>query len=235
MRKKKRKNGLLIVVILLTGLFGVWTLFQRLKKRPSGKRQKRSSNQAEIERNSRAILSVVQPTKYSKYGPWIVAMARHESGNFTSELFEKNLNAFGMGIPKKRKFLGQPSTLIVEGQPMAKYNSIQQSTLDLLELFKFNNFPTNLKSVNQFAGELKADGYYTDTVSNYSRALRSFLPRDQWNLPDVKVSQANLQYKPPQATAIKAISTIDMPSLYNARSVNVFQKSSLGKLDCDVV
>lgn len=140
-----------------------------------------------------------------------------------------------MGIPSKRKFLGKPSTLIVEGQPMAKYNSIQQSTLDLLELFKYNNFPTNLKSVNQFAGELKADGYYTDTVSNYSRALRSFLPRDQWELPDLKVSQANLQYKPPQATEIRALQRLDLPSLYNARSVNVLQKSSLGKLDCDVL
>ena len=160
-------------------------------------------------------------------------MARHESGNYSSELFDKNLNAFGMGVPSKRRFLGQPSALIVEGQPMAKYNSIEQSAADLLELFKFNRFPTDLKSVTQFAGELKADGYYTDSVENYTRALKRFLPREKWSIASAPVRAQNIIAP---VRDIDSVPRKEMENIFStpAPPVNIFSSNpTLSSPDCE--
>jgi len=90
-----------------------------------------------------------------------------------------------MGIPKRRKFVGVASDLIVEGKPMAKYNSIEQSTDDLMELFKYNNFPTNIKTVDRFAMELKKDGYFGAPLAQYQRGLKSFIRKDEYSLESV--------------------------------------------------
>lgn len=219
MRKQKNsKTYLVIVGLLLSGVLIAWRAFRGGQAKE--KKATKEPNPLVTGLMITQIKSALQRSKYLKYSDWIIAMARHESGSFTSILFEKNRNAFGMGIPSKRTFLGKPSDLIVEGQPMAKYESIKQSTEDFLELLKYNNFPTNLTSVRQFAQELKNDGYYTDSVDNYTAGLERWLTPSEY-----KLQRANVNSRKFSSQRSRAPEFNPLPSnLYGKRKKGIKRK-----------
>jgi uncharacterized FlgJ-related protein len=129
----------------------------------------------------------------------VVAQARFESADYTSNVFQKNLNTSGM------KYIGQPlasrGTLApmsersascrrgescVNSDYYAKFSSIADSVKDKIErnysLTIRGVTPDQLKkasSPEEFAQLLKQRGYYGDTVQNYSRGLKSKLLRIQ--------------------------------------------------------
>lgn len=113
----------------------------------------------------------------------IVAQAKHETGNFTSNVFKTCNNAFGY------KHVGQKLSLGPCGNPpanegaarYAKYQSVSDSTKEICQWIKRRQstgvFPANLASITspaQYAQLLKAGGYYGDTVTNYTNALIKF-------------------------------------------------------------
>lgn len=117
-------------------------------------------------------------SKYARYAKWIEAMARHESGNYTSRLAKESNNIFGMGFPYSRTASNDGMTEYkIEGQYMSNYKNIDQAIQDLLLWFDYNNFPTNLSSVDEFSDKLREKGYYTDSVSNYTNSLKSWTPK----------------------------------------------------------
>lgn len=122
----------------------------------------------------------------------IVAQARLESANYTSNVFKKNNNLFGM------KFIGQK--LATKGSPApvnertknpndninfyAKYSSPEDSAKDLitrlLNITRNGVTPTMLKNVTtpeQYATLQKKRGYFGGKVEDYARNLRSILKR----------------------------------------------------------
>jgi uncharacterized FlgJ-related protein len=119
---------------------------------------------------------VIEGTDYAELVPYMKAQAIHESKNYTSGLFKANNNAFGMGRPKKRKTLdNRKGNYIVEGQVMANFDSPTDSAKDLLLWFDYNRFPKSVNSLEQYVTNLKGLGYFTDTVTNYYKALKKYV------------------------------------------------------------
>lgn len=122
----------------------------------------------------------------------VVAQARHETGNYTSNVFKKNNNLFGM------KFVGQP--LATRGTPApksewgcggtcnsdfySKYASVSDSVQDLINRnlkitrkgVTFQQL-VNAKDSTEYANLLKQRGYYGATVALYDRGLKSALTK----------------------------------------------------------
>jgi uncharacterized FlgJ-related protein len=120
----------------------------------------------------------------------VVAQARHETGNYTSNVFKKNNNLFGM------KFVGQP--LATRGTPApksewgcggtcnsdfySKYASVSDSVQDLINRnlkitrrgVTFEQLK-NAKDSTEYATLLKQRGYYGATIPIYDRGLKSAL------------------------------------------------------------
>jgi flagellum-specific peptidoglycan hydrolase FlgJ len=102
----------------------------------------------------------------------LVAQSRHETGNYKSRLARLANNMFGMQKPR-RSHTRAIGTAWAEGRPnYAKYGSIEDSTLDVLDLLKRRNCPFNFKTTYEYAKWLKSKGYYEDSLENYSRALK---------------------------------------------------------------
>ncbi len=124
----------------------------------------------------------------------IVAQARFESADYSSNVFQKNLNTSGM------KFIGQP--LATRGTPApaneqrcgggcdsdyyAKFRSVEDSAKDkisrLYNITMRGVTPQQLKNVqnaDEFANLLKKRGYYGAPESQYAAGLRAKLLRVQ--------------------------------------------------------
>lgn len=110
----------------------------------------------------------------------MVAQAAHETGNFTSRFFKEYNNAFGYSYAGSKYQLG-PGPLADNQQPIARYASVQDSTLEIVAWIKRRQqegkFPSDLSAItspDQYAGLLKAAGYYGDTLANYAAGLKRY-------------------------------------------------------------
>jgi hypothetical protein len=93
-----------------------------------------------------------------------------ETANFTSAVYKRNNNAFGMkpAVIRFTVSLGD-----VDGDGYANYKNLAQSVADLLLWFKFAGLtvPDNLP---RYAKELKARAYYGIPEETYLQALQSW-------------------------------------------------------------
>jgi hypothetical protein len=110
----------------------------------------------------------------------IVAQARFESADYTSNVFKQNNNTSGI------KFVGQPNavqgTLSPEGNYYAKFNTIQDAINDkigrIYNLTMKGVTPQQLKDSTDaidFANKLKQRGYFGSSASEYASGLKSKL------------------------------------------------------------
>ena len=114
---------------------------------------------------------------------FIVAQARHETGNYTSRFFTVGKNAFGYSyVPNAKWQLDLGGPLADNGIPIAQYASVQNSVHELTDWIKRRQtehiFPGNLEMIGtpqQYAQLLKNAGYYQDSLANYSAALVRWL------------------------------------------------------------
>jgi uncharacterized FlgJ-related protein len=110
---------------------------------------------------------------------FIVAQARHETGNYTSSFFTTGKNAFGYSYVAGAKWqMSTPGTNADNGLPVAQYSTVQNSVHELTDWIKRRQaqgkFPANLGTITtpqQYAQLLKNAGYYGDTVTNYTNGL----------------------------------------------------------------
>lgn len=110
----------------------------------------------------------------------IVAQARHETGDFTSNLFKKYNNAFGYAYYSGSNYQTGKGTNADNGQPIAAYGSIEASVNELVDWLyrrmregKVQDLST-IHTPAQYAQALKSAGYYGDTLQNYYNGLLSF-------------------------------------------------------------
>lgn len=107
----------------------------------------------------------------------IVAQARFESADYTSNVFKNNNNTSGI------KYIGQPNavrgTLSPEGNHYARFNTVQDGINDkIVRLYNKNMrgvTPKQLKDstdATEFANLLKQRGYYGSSASEYANGLR---------------------------------------------------------------
>lgn len=112
---------------------------------------------------------------YRKLSSYLVAMAKHETGEFTSQVYNRDNNLFGLKIPSKREWLGTPGTEASDGGNFSHYSNDGKSLKDLFLYFDFVHFPKAVGGLDQFVTELKERGYFTDSWENYHRGLKRFL------------------------------------------------------------
>lgn len=111
----------------------------------------------------------------------VTAQARHETGNFTSDLFRDDWNAFGYNYTGNPNQLG-PSLRSHGGAFYAKYatleNSVNEITDWIYRRVRDGKFPANLSTIQSpadYATLLKNAGYYEDNLTTYQNGLTRFL------------------------------------------------------------
>lgn len=108
----------------------------------------------------------------------VVAQARHETGNFTSNAFVRHNNAFGYSYVPGARYQTGPGLIADNGQPVASYATVQDSVKEIVDWIyrrlKEGKFPalSTIRTPEQYARLLKDAGYYGDTFANYSAALK---------------------------------------------------------------
>ena len=115
----------------------------------------------------------------------IAAQAAHETGNFTSNVFLQNNNAFGYKRYAGAKYQIGAGRISPEGNNYAQYANIDNSVHEITGWIKRRlsegKFPLlqSIKTPLQYAMALKSCGYYGDSVDNYTkgleRAIRKYL------------------------------------------------------------
>lgn len=105
----------------------------------------------------------------------ILAQAKHETGNFTSPVYQDCNNAFGYSA-----YQGHGAC---QGHSFYRhYPSLIESTHELVGWIERRqwegNFPLDLneiKTAAQYAELLKENGYYEDSLANYKNGLERWL------------------------------------------------------------
>lgn len=110
----------------------------------------------------------------------VVAQAKHETGDFTSNAFLKHNNAFGYAYYSGSNYQTGKGLIADNGQPVASYKTVEDSVKELIDWLnrrmREGKFP-DLAAVHtpgDYAAALKAAGYYGDTLANYARGLAAF-------------------------------------------------------------
>ena len=111
----------------------------------------------------------------------IASQATHESGKFSSNLFVKDNNCFGMKVPSVRKtpyIAGKGiAAPVSEGQtPYAHYNSMEDSVKDLVSWCTYNKVKwADVATPDTYAAWLKSKGYYGDAYTTYAKRVGEYL------------------------------------------------------------
>ncbi|MBN8863277.1 MAG: glucosaminidase domain-containing protein [Sphingobacteriales bacterium] len=128
------------------------------------------------------VLSTAASAKIPFYAQKLLAaQAMHESANFSSNVYQKNKNAFGMKMPSVRKspYIQGPGTAAPASEgttPYASYASLEDSVKDVLHLYAYNGINWSaIKSPADFAMWLKQKSYYGGDQSVYTAALSKWL------------------------------------------------------------
>jgi hypothetical protein len=120
---------------------------------------------------------VFKGTEYEPYTWWIISQARHETANFTSNVYLANNNPMGMKVPSVRKFLGTTGTKAPDGGYYAKYINDTQGFQDFLVWLRARKFPTGLQTVEQYVQAMKDKGYFGDSTDNYLRGVKFWMAK----------------------------------------------------------
>jgi uncharacterized FlgJ-related protein len=101
----------------------------------------------------------------------IIAQAKHESADFSSLVFMKTNNPFGMGHPYKRK------TTSIGRSPSgyAKYKDLQSATLDYVYYLEAFHYPLNICESGEYVKMLKAKHYFEAEEKAYLKCVNSHL------------------------------------------------------------
>lgn len=104
----------------------------------------------------------------------ITGQAMNESGNFTSSLFMRSNNAFGMNMPTIRP---HPHILRKDSfSNYAAYASLQDSVKDLIDWLHYSKIDfNNVQSSDDYVAQLKNKNYFGAPLNNYQIAVRNLM------------------------------------------------------------
>lgn len=116
----------------------------------------------------------------------LVDQAQHETGNFSSNAFIQDNNAFGYSwVPGGRWQIGMSDFLSDNGQPVAEYATVADSVSELVDWIyrrrAEGKFPADLSAIDdpvEYAQLLKDSNYYGDTVTNYAKGLAYYFKQN---------------------------------------------------------
>lgn len=156
-------NGRGTWVQWLVGLVIVWLLFLRGRNTSATPKQ--------------TILKVLQGSGVSpQTSEYWAAVSNHETGKWTSNLYLKYHNMFGMKQPYKRATLSiGPAKITENGNPFASFANDTDSVNDLVLYMKEFNYPLHFDSVDALVAFMKSKGYFADTIERYLKSVKARL------------------------------------------------------------
>lgn len=109
----------------------------------------------------------------------LLAQAKHETGNFTSNAFLRHNNLFGYSYVKGARYQQGPGLIADNGQPVAHYATLEDSVKELVDWLyrrvKEGKFTfSQIQTPEDYAAKIRQAGYYTDSLSNYTAGLKRF-------------------------------------------------------------
>ena len=119
-------------------------------------------------------------SKYRELKPYVSAMAKYESGNYTNTLAKEYYNVFSMTMPRSRPEIsigatGETSLIDNQVNQWQIYNSYTMALKDLFLYFDFMDFPDKVNSVDLFVRELKDRGYFTAPYYQYLNGVKNYI------------------------------------------------------------
>lgn len=106
------------------------------------------------------IIKAMNDAGLGEYGKFAVAVSKHETANFTSEIFLNLNNAFGI---KTNDLSGY-----------RKYQSVYESAQDFARWLQRKNVPPGL-SLKGLIYFMKSNGYFEDNLENYYNGAAAWL------------------------------------------------------------
>lgn len=100
----------------------------------------------------------------------ILAQAKHETGNFASDIFWENNNAFGLKQPRKR-----PTTCIGTNRGHGVYKSLRDNVTDYVLWMQMAGIPYYEDNVWRYVSLLKKKRYFEDDLYRYYRGVKHFV------------------------------------------------------------
>lgn len=108
----------------------------------------------------------------------LIAIAKHESNNFNSGLYQKNFNLFGMTYPPKRPTTAIGHTQFLDNgnvRRFCKFNSTASSVQDMVLYLKHRGYPLNIRSPENMVRLMKSKRYFEASETLYLRAVKRHL------------------------------------------------------------
>lgn len=123
---------------------------------------------------------VLLTSKYRELAKYVEAQARHESGNYTNTLTKRYNNIFSMRKPYVRPQIsvgdsGTISTIDNDSTKWQVYSNYTQAIEDLMLWMDYTRFPKTVGSVDDYSREMRARGFYTAPLSQYTEGMRKQL------------------------------------------------------------
>jgi hypothetical protein len=161
MRSLKSLLGSGILVLLLIGSLTAFVIFRR-----------KTSSSPEV--LDRLIQEEIARSGYSPdVAKWFAAVSRHETAGYTSNVFNRDNNLFGMKFPEIR----QTTAIGKDSSGYAVFNSPTDSVRDLVMYLNARNYARSYDSVDSLIQAMKSKGYFEDSVDNYLRGVKFHLSR----------------------------------------------------------
>jgi hypothetical protein len=125
------------------------------------------TREQKIRNHFQIIRKTLDESKYStEFIKMLTAVAMHETGVFSSNIYLENNNLFGMKLPTIRE-----TRATGENRGHATFASLEDSVKDLeLYLAEFD-YKLNHTKIRDFVAEMKRNGYFTAPVTTYGNAV----------------------------------------------------------------
>lgn len=107
-----------------------------------------------------------------------VAIAKHESNNFNSGLFNGTNNLFGMTYPPKRPTLATGKRVYLDNgneRKFCTYTSVEDSVRDLVLYLQHRNYPLDISTTEEMVRVMKSKRYFEAPESLYLNAVKRHL------------------------------------------------------------
>jgi len=151
MRNPEKSPGMSLLLVLLLFLLLLFTFLARPEQRIRKVLKKAGLNDNQIR--------------------IVIAQAKVESGNFSSPVYRRNKNCFGMRDAKIRP---ENSLNDFDADGYANYNNIEQSVKDYLLWIEYNHL-TISEDPLQWAALLKQKKYFQSNTVEYGEAIKSWM------------------------------------------------------------
>ncbi len=140
-----------------------------------------------------ALTNVLQQKGQLSKLPFLLAQVAHETGGFKSHVSSVN-NYSGIKFSAKSKIQGEYDSGIKspEGNNYSGFDSINDWANRYYAIINKGAMPLNATTIEDFANRLKKNGYFTDTIANYTKGLQSWAKSLKMTLPQKAIATGTL-------------------------------------------